>query len=319
MAHNTHVRRRHARRRRSPASSRASSPAMPSRGWSDAVEHEAHRTFYNWLGCAIGAARHEAADAALAAVAMLEPAAAGQRARPQRTRRHGERRAGQRHHVAHLRLRRHAPEDHHPSGRAGGVGRAGAGRAARRERARRDRRAGARHRRGLPHRQRDVPRPLRPRLAHHRLDRHARRSGRLRPAARARRAADRDGAGHRRVAAGGPARTVRHDDQALSSGRRGAGRAHVGLARAARLHRQPARAGSAARLRAGGLGQARVERGDRRARRALRNLVQHLQAVCLRHRHPSEHRRLRAVARARRHARTGASASSCACTRWCWS
>ena len=32
----------------------------PTRGWSDAVEHEAHRTFYNWLGCAIGAARHEA-------------------------------------------------------------------------------------------------------------------------------------------------------------------------------------------------------------------------------------------------------------------
>src|SRR5512140_624036 len=47
----------------------------PSRGWNDGVEHEAHRTFYNWLGCAIGAARHEAADAALAAVAMLEPAA----------------------------------------------------------------------------------------------------------------------------------------------------------------------------------------------------------------------------------------------------
>lgn len=47
----------------------------PSRGWSDAVEHEAHRTFYNWLGCAIGAARHEAADAAMAAVRMLEPAA----------------------------------------------------------------------------------------------------------------------------------------------------------------------------------------------------------------------------------------------------
>ena len=29
----------------------------PSKGWSDAVEHEAHRTFLNWLGCAIGAAR----------------------------------------------------------------------------------------------------------------------------------------------------------------------------------------------------------------------------------------------------------------------
>ncbi|MFM2427507.1 MAG: 2-methylcitrate dehydratase, partial [Pseudomonadota bacterium] len=40
----------------------------PSQGWSDAVEHEAHRTFLNWLGCAIGAANHEAVDAALAAV-----------------------------------------------------------------------------------------------------------------------------------------------------------------------------------------------------------------------------------------------------------
>jgi len=46
----------------------------PSRGWSDAVEREAHRTFYNWLGCAIGAARHEAAEAAIAAVRLLEPA-----------------------------------------------------------------------------------------------------------------------------------------------------------------------------------------------------------------------------------------------------
>ena len=26
----------------------------PSRGWSDAVEREAHRTFANWVGCAIG-------------------------------------------------------------------------------------------------------------------------------------------------------------------------------------------------------------------------------------------------------------------------
>ncbi|MBC5765726.1 MmgE/PrpD family protein [Ramlibacter albus] len=45
-----------------------------SRGWSDAVDHEAHRTFYNWLGCAVGAAKHEAADAAIAAVQMLQPA-----------------------------------------------------------------------------------------------------------------------------------------------------------------------------------------------------------------------------------------------------
>ena len=46
----------------------------PSRGWSEAVDHEAHRTFLNWAGCAVGAAEHEAARAALAAVAMLQPA-----------------------------------------------------------------------------------------------------------------------------------------------------------------------------------------------------------------------------------------------------
>ena len=47
----------------------------PSRGWSDAVDFEATRTFLNWLGCAVGAARHESADASLAAVKMLQPAA----------------------------------------------------------------------------------------------------------------------------------------------------------------------------------------------------------------------------------------------------
>ncbi len=46
----------------------------PSRGWSDAVDHEAHRTFLNWLGCAVGAAHHEAGAAALAAVQVLQPA-----------------------------------------------------------------------------------------------------------------------------------------------------------------------------------------------------------------------------------------------------
>jgi 2-methylcitrate dehydratase PrpD len=47
----------------------------PSRGWSDAVDHEAHRTFMNWVGCAVGAAHHETAQAALAAVQALQPAA----------------------------------------------------------------------------------------------------------------------------------------------------------------------------------------------------------------------------------------------------
>ena len=46
----------------------------PSRGWSDAVEHEAHRTFLNWVGCAVGAAKHESAEAALGGVRMLQPA-----------------------------------------------------------------------------------------------------------------------------------------------------------------------------------------------------------------------------------------------------
>jgi 2-methylcitrate dehydratase PrpD len=47
----------------------------PSRGWSDAVDHEAHRTFLNWAGCAIGAARHESAEATIAAMRMLQPSA----------------------------------------------------------------------------------------------------------------------------------------------------------------------------------------------------------------------------------------------------
>jgi len=47
----------------------------PSRGWGDAVDHEAHRTFVNWLGCAVGAARHESVEAALGAVQVLQPAA----------------------------------------------------------------------------------------------------------------------------------------------------------------------------------------------------------------------------------------------------
>ncbi len=46
----------------------------PSRGWSDAVEREAHRTLLNWVGCAIGAALHPTLEAALAAMQELAPA-----------------------------------------------------------------------------------------------------------------------------------------------------------------------------------------------------------------------------------------------------
>ena len=47
----------------------------PSRGWNDAVELEAHRTFANWVGCAIGPSRHDTVEAALTAVQELQPSA----------------------------------------------------------------------------------------------------------------------------------------------------------------------------------------------------------------------------------------------------
>jgi len=47
----------------------------PAGGWDEGVEREAHRTFLNWVGCAIGASRHPAVDAALAAVRELAPSA----------------------------------------------------------------------------------------------------------------------------------------------------------------------------------------------------------------------------------------------------
>jgi 2-methylcitrate dehydratase PrpD len=47
----------------------------PSCGWSDAIDHEARRTLLNYFGCAIGAARHPTAEAALAAVRELAPSA----------------------------------------------------------------------------------------------------------------------------------------------------------------------------------------------------------------------------------------------------
>ncbi|HKO67217.1 MAG TPA: MmgE/PrpD family protein [Burkholderiaceae bacterium] len=46
----------------------------PSCGWHHNVDKEAHRTLVNWIGCAVGAANHEAANATLAAVRTLQPA-----------------------------------------------------------------------------------------------------------------------------------------------------------------------------------------------------------------------------------------------------
>ena len=53
----------------------ATHPGYLAGGWTAAVDHEAHRTLMNWMGCAVGAARHDAATAALAAVTLLQPAA----------------------------------------------------------------------------------------------------------------------------------------------------------------------------------------------------------------------------------------------------
>ena len=98
----------HATPRSPPTTTRRPSPHIlaefvanhPSRGWSDAVEHEAHRTFLNWLGCAIGAARHEAARGrAGGGAASSQPAPQATRAGPRRAGRHGQRRAAQRHHA----------------------------------------------------------------------------------------------------------------------------------------------------------------------------------------------------------------------------
>jgi 2-methylcitrate dehydratase PrpD len=47
----------------------------PSKGWSDAVEAQAHRTFANWAGCAVGPSTHETIEAALGAVQELAPSA----------------------------------------------------------------------------------------------------------------------------------------------------------------------------------------------------------------------------------------------------
>ena len=46
----------------------------PSQSWTPEVEHEAHRTFLNWMGCAIGAANHESVTSSLAAIREFQPA-----------------------------------------------------------------------------------------------------------------------------------------------------------------------------------------------------------------------------------------------------
>jgi 2-methylcitrate dehydratase PrpD len=254
-----------------------------SRGWNDAVEHEAHRTFYNWLGCAIGAARHEAADAALAAVAMLEPAAqATVLGRAERI------------DMANAALVNgitshtfdfddtHLKTIIHPAGPVASAVLALA------------------EQRGASGRQMldalvlgiDVS----CRIGNAMYPDHYDRGWHI------------TGSTGMLGAAAGCARLLGLDEERTAMALGIAASQPVGLREqfgtmTNRIHRQHPRAGGAARLLASRLGQARVARGHRRTRPAFRDFIQHLQAFCLRHRDPPEHRCLRAVARARRHVR----------------
>ena len=75
MARNTTVAADNDAPARHPPARASSSPAIRPADGATQVEHEAHRTFLNWLGCAIGAARHPTLEAALAGTMELAPAA----------------------------------------------------------------------------------------------------------------------------------------------------------------------------------------------------------------------------------------------------
>ena len=47
----------------------------PSKGWTQEIEDQAHRTFANWAGCAVGPSDHETVEFALAAIKEFSPAA----------------------------------------------------------------------------------------------------------------------------------------------------------------------------------------------------------------------------------------------------
>ena len=87
-----------------------------------AVRREAVRSVVNWLGCAVGACRHETVDRALAAITPFSgPAQASILGREEKV------------DIMHasllngisqprVRFRRHASEDDHPSGGPGRIG-----------------------------------------------------------------------------------------------------------------------------------------------------------------------------------------------------
>ena len=266
----------------------------PSQGWSASVEAEAHRTFLNWVGCAIGGSRHATVEAALAAVQELAPAAqASILGRSERV------------DMASAALLNgitshtfdfddtHLRTIIHPGGPVASAALALAEHTG----------AGGRALIDATVLGIDVCCRVGNGVYPDHYDRGwhiTGATGMLGAAAACARLLGLGASGprwrwDRGLAAGGRARTIRHDDQATSSGRRRARGIDGGAAGPPWLHRVGAGARSSARPAADLFDQVHVERDRRSAGRALRDFVQHVQTVCLRHRDPPD-RRLRAVA-----------------------
>ena len=269
----------------------------PSRGWSDAVDHEAHRTFLNWVGCAVGAARHESAEAALGAIRMLQPA-------PQSSVLGRAEKVDMASAALVNGITSHTfdfDDTHlktiiHPAGPVASALLALA------------EVTGASGREvidalvlGI-----DVSCRMGNCIYPEHYDRgwHITGStGTLGAAAGCARLLGLDEAKTAMALGIAASQPIGMREQfgtmtkPFHPGGGGARGAHLGAAREERLHREPEGARGAARLCAGRLHQVRLERDHRRARQPLRDLVQHLQAVRVRHRDPSDHRRGHAAAR----------------------
>ena len=157
-------------------------------------------------------------------------------------------------------------QDHHPSGRAGGVGPGAAGRAPSRLRPGLPPRADPRGRGGVPHRQRRLPGPLRRGLAHHRHRRGVRRRGRRRPPAGTGRSAHVLGAGRSRHPGRRAAGDVRDHAEAVPHRTGGAERPRRRAAGRRGADRLRARHRGAARLRPGAVDETGLRRHLRRPR-----------------------------------------------------
>ena len=156
--------------------------------------------------------------------------------------------------------------------------------------------AGARCGDGMPDRRRRLPQPLRRRLAHHRHSRRVRIGCRGRQAHEPQRTANGLGAWPRGVAAGGVARVVRLNEQELQSRARRQQRHFRGAVGVEELHLLGPYDRSQARLGEHGQHQAGLPRDSRWSRQPLRDLAEHLQAVCVRNRDASGDRRRHPIA-----------------------